>query len=63
MPSPEKEESPEPEVDVDTGITKQQRYVFDKALGSNEVSPDIAKLHQQIRDVKKPGYPKNERHC
>ena len=58
MPSPENEESPEPEVDVDTGNTRQQRFVFDKALGSNEVSPDIAKQRQQIRDEKKPGYPK-----
>ena len=56
MPHPEKEESPEPEVDVDTGsITKQQRYVFDK----DDVPLDIAKLHQQIRDEKKPRYPKN----
>ena len=52
------DDDPDPERPDASTLTKQQRYLFDKALKSGELPPEVQGKHEAIRQEKNPGYPK-----
>ena len=57
--APEGDAEADQKTEKDTSsLTKQQRYLFDRALASGALPDEVQEVHQNIKKERQPGYPK-----